>query len=383
MNKNPLLQLKELGQSIWLDFLSRELIVSGQLQHLIEKDGLSGITSNPKIFKQAIADGDTYDHAINALIHQGCDTSQVYQSLVVNDIQDAADLLRPVYEETEGRDGFVSLEVSPHLAYDTGRTISEARALWHAVDRPNIFIKVPGTEAGVPAIAQLIGEGVNVNVTLLFGLPRYRQVARAYLAGLEARAKAGFAVDTVASVASFFLSRIDVLVDPKLETIVERGGPQSRLAASLKGQVAITSAKVAYQIYKEIIRGERFQKLQAAGARPQRLLWASTSTKSPDYSDVKYVEALIGPETINTLPLKTLAVYRDHGQPDLRLETKIESARSVLAHLAELDIRLDEVTQQLEEEGVRKFIEPFDELMVALEKKCEQYRVAQVEGVSS
>jgi len=369
MTSNPLLKLANYGQSIWLDYLRRGLITSGELQKLIDEDGLRGITSNPSIFEKAIGGSHDYDDAIKKLAREDKSVPEIYRALTVADIQQAADLLRPVYDRLDGRDGFVSLEVSPHLARDTQGTIAEARELWAAVDRPNIFIKVPATLEGLPAIQQLISEGINVNVTLLFGLPRYQKVAGAYLAGLEARVKQGQPIDHVASVASFFLSRIDVLVDPMLEEKTAGSGPNAKLAQRLHGQVAIASAKTAYQIYKDIYDSERFHKLAEHGARPQRLLWASTSTKNPTYSDVKYVEALIGPETVNTVPQETLDAYRDHGQPALRLEDDVIEAQEMLHQLEKLDINLADVTQQLEDEGIEKFNKPFDRLLETLKKE--------------
>jgi transaldolase/glucose-6-phosphate isomerase len=371
MKGNPLLKLRTFGQSIWLDFLRRNLYVSGELQRMTEEDGLRGMTSNPSIFEKAIAGSHDYDDAIRALALEGRSVEEIYETLVVEDVQRATDIFRPIYDESEGRDGFVSLEVSPHLAHDTEGTIAEARRLWTAVNRPNLMIKVPATLEGLPAIQQLIGEGINVNVTLLFGLPRYRKVAEAYIAGLESRAAQGEPIGHMASVASFFLSRIDVLVDPMLEDLMKQGGSKAQIATDLHGQIAIASAKVAYQIYQEVCGDGRFQKLAAQGARSQRLLWASTSTKNPSYSDVKYVEALIGPETVNTLPLETLNAYRDHGDPTPRLEEGVAEARDVLQRLGELDIDLDAVTQQLEDEGVVKFVKPFDQLMDTLKKARE------------
>jgi transaldolase/glucose-6-phosphate isomerase len=371
VKENPLLELRTCGQSVWLDFIRRGMLVSGELKRLIDEDGLRGMTSNPSIFDKAIAGSHDYDDAVRALALEGRSAHRIYQSLAVEDVQRAADIFRPIYDETDGRDGFVSLEVSPHLAYDTVDTISEARQLWSAVGRPNVMIKVPATRNGLPAIRQLIGEGINVNVTLLFSLLRYREVAEAYISGMEAYAAQGKPLRHLASVASFFLSRIDVLVDPMLENYVDEDGPKAELASSLHGQIAIASARLAYQIFEDIFGSERFRKLAAQGARPQRLLWASTSTKNPAYSDVKYVDALIGPETVNTVPLETLNAYRDHGNPAPRLQQDGEEALQMLQQLPELDINLDQVTQQLEEEGVRKFIEPFDRLMDTLEKERE------------
>jgi transaldolase len=377
MKSNPLLQLQQLGQSIWLDTLSRHLLTSGVLRRLIEEDGLRGVTSNPAIFEKAIDESHDYDEAIGALAREGKSAAEIYQALTVDDIQRAADLFRPVYDRLDGQDGFVSLEVSPHLADDTEGSIAEARRLWAAVDRPNVFIKIPATRAGLPAISQLIGEGININITLLFGLGRYREVAEAYLAGLESRAARNLPFDRVASVASFFLSRIDVLVDPMLEHLfikyylemMQPGGSRADIARALQGQVAIASAKMAYQIYNGMFSSDRFRHLEARGARSQRVLWASTGTKNPAYSDVKYVEPLIGRETVNTMPLETLHAYRDHGLAAARLGEGVEEAGRILARLSELGIDLDAVTQQLEREGIEKFNQPYDRLMVMLEQK--------------
>ena len=279
MKENPLLKLHSFGQSIWLDYIQRRLIDSGELQRLIEEDGLCGMTSNPDIFEKAIEGSHDYDDAVRALARQGKNVEEIYDTLTVEDVVRAADLFRPTYDRLLGRDGFVSLEVNPHLARDTHGTVAEARRLWAALDRPNVFIKVPATLEGLQSIRQLISEGINVNVTLLFGLPRYRQVADAYISGLEARAAKGLPIEGVASVASFFLSRIDVLVDPLLEKIIEKRGAEAQIATGLRGQTAIASAKVAYRIYKEVFGSGRFRELAALGARPQRVLWASTGTQ--------------------------------------------------------------------------------------------------------
>ena len=369
MKENPLLKLEHLGQSIWMDFIRRGMISSGELKQLIEEDGLRGVTSNPSIFEKAITGSHDYDDAIRALALKGKSVDQIYAALTVEDIQNAADLFRPVYDRLDGADGFVSLEVSPSLAHDTAATIADARRLWIAVARPNVMIKVPGTMEGLPAIRQLIGEGVNVNITLLFGLPRYRQVAEAYIAGLETLAAQGKPLKFVASVASFFLSRIDVLLDPTLEETIAVDKSKADFAENIHGQVAIFSAKAAYRIYKDIFKSERFDKLRAQGARTQRLLWASTSTKNPAYSDLKYVEPLIGPETINTVPLETLVAYRDHGKPASRLSKDGVKAAGTLRRLSEAGIDLDGVTRQLEDEGVQKFVKAFDVLMSVLEEK--------------
>jgi transaldolase len=369
MSSNPLKQLGTLGQSIWLDYIRRDLMSSGGLRRLIEEDGLRGMTSNPSIFEKAIVESHDYDEDIRAMALKGKDAEATYETISQRDVQSAADEFRLLYDRTDGQDGYVSLEVNPHLAHDTKGTVKEARRLWAALNRPNVFIKVPATADGLPVIQELISQGINVNVTLLFGLPRYRQAAEAYIAGIEARAAQGKPVKHVASVASFFVSRIDALVDPLLEKLAAQGGKQADLAKKTRGQVAIASAKMAYQIYKEIFGSDRFKKLAAQGARVQRLLWASTGTKNPDYSDVKYIEALIGPDTVNTAPIKTLDAYRDHGEPKARLEQDVSQARWVLERLPELGIGIDNITRQLEDEGVEKFNQPFDKLMETLAQR--------------
>ena len=369
MERNPLLLLQALGQSIWIDFIRRGMISSGELQRLIEQDGVSGVTSNPSIFEKAITESRDYDEAIRTLISERKTAEEIYLQLSVEDIQHVAGLLRPVYDRTAGGDGFISLEVSPGLANDTAGTIEEARRLWSLVERPNVMIKVPATQAGLPAIRQLTGEGLNINITLLFGLPRYREVLEAYLSGLETLAASGGDLRQVTSVASFFLSRIDVLLDPILEEKKQEGGPQAEKAGRLQGQAAIASAKVAYQIYREIFEGERFKKLAEQGARTQKLLWASTSTKNPAYPDTKYIEPLIGPETINTVPIETLDAYRDHGNPQRMLDQNVRKAYQTLEDLSSLGIDLDAATQRLEEEGVEKFVGAHDRLIAALREK--------------
>lgn len=366
MKKNYIKQLGKLGQSIWLDYIRRDLIAGGELKRLIDEDGLRGMTSNPSIFEKAIVESHNYDADIRGMALEGKDSKTIYETLSQRDVQDAADVFRSLYDKTDGRDGYVSLEVNPHLAHDAIGTIAEARRLWAALNRPNVFIKVPATEEGLEAIQKLIREGINVNVTLLFGLSRYRQVAEAYIDGIESRLDQYNDVGHVTSVASFFVSRIDELVDPLLDKIIAQGGNKAELAKQLHGQVAIASAKAAYQIYKEIFSSDRFMNLDAEGARPQRLLWASTGTKNPDYSDVKYVDALIGSDTVDTAPPGTLDAYRDHGKPKARVEKDVEKGRWVLERLPELDINIDDVTRQLEDEGVEKFKQPFDKLMETL-----------------
>ena len=365
MSNNPLKSLELLGQSIWLDYIRNDLIASGRLAEMIEVDGLRGITSNPAIFAKAIGEGHGYDLAIQAMTLEGKGPMAIYEALSQRDVGAAADLFRPLYDSTGGGDGFVSLEVNPHLARDTGGTIQEARRLWQALARPNVLIKVPATVEGLPAIQQLISEGISVNVTLLFGLERYQQAAEAYRAGLAARAGQGLPVRHVASVASFFLSRIDTLVDPLLESFFLQGAKAAGLARQLHGQVAIASARLAYQRYQQLFSGS-FDHLAGLGARPQRLLWASTGSKNPAYSDVKYVEALIGPGTINTAPPATLDAYRDHGAPECRLQLKLGHAQWILESLGELGILLSDVTRQLETEGLQKFVQPFDHLLETL-----------------
>lgn len=366
--KTSIEQLETFGQSVWLDYIQRNMIRSGQLKNLIEHYGIRGVTSNPAIFEKAIDESNDYDDDINRLISQGKNAQEIYEILTIQDIQEAADVFRPLYDRTQGQDGYVSLEVSPHIAHETETTIKEARRLWKKVCRPNVFIKIPATAEGLPAIRQCISEGINVNITLIFGLPIYMKVANAYIEGLELRRAQGQSIKTVASVASFFLSRIDVLVDKMLENEIERGNHPD-IAQSLHGQIAISCAKVAYQMYKEIFSEERFRKLAGKGARPQRLLWASTSTKNPSYSDIKYVEPLIGPQTVNTMPMITVEAYRDHGKPASRLEEDAAQADHLLALLGEVGMSLDKIADQLEDEGIEKFIKPYDSLISKLNEK--------------
>jgi transaldolase len=369
MDSNPLLKLKALGQSIWLDYIERGMFESGELAHLIKRDGLAGITSNPAIFEKAITGHEDYDAEIARLARSSRDATEMYESIVLEDIGHAADLLLPVYERTKARDGYVSIEISPHLAYDTDKTVKQAVRLWERLHRSNIMIKVPGTQKSLPAVRNLIAKGVNVNVTLLFGLTRYRAILEAWLSGLEDRAKAGNPLPSVASVASFFLSRIDVLVDKRLDAMAAK----DKSIATLRGTAAIVYARRAYQIWKEMEKSDRWRRLAGQGAQSQRLLWASTGTKDPAYSDVKYVEALIGPDTVNTLPPETLNAYRKHGDPALRLEQDLKQSDATIAGLARHGIDLETVAQLLEEEGVKKFIEPFDKLQAALEQRRQKY----------
>ncbi len=374
--ENPLVAVQQWGQSIWYDNIHRSLITSGDLQALVEQDGLLGITSNPAIFEKALTGSADYDQPMQALVEQGVGSAlDVYERLAIQDIRMAADVLRAVYRKTEGKDGYVSLEVSPHLAHDTQGTLQEARRLYALVDRDNVMIKVPATQAGVPAIAQLIGEGININVTLLFAVEAYEAVAGAYLDGLEQRAQKGGNLSTVASVASFFISRIDTLIDEKLSQALETAdrAEQKAKLAGLLGKVAIANAKIAYATYKNLLASERWRALEAHGARPQRLLWASTSTKNPRYAKTLYVDELIGPDTVNTLPAETFAAFRDEGRAEPRLtanwEDNIEAARTIIRTVAEVGVSLPAATAQLLDEGVRKFVEPFDSLLSSIERK--------------
>jgi len=360
---NPLNTVHELGQSIWLDDIRRDWLQDGTLAGLIANDGLSGVTSNPAIFAKAIGEGRVYDDAIFALAEDGLPAGKIYERITLADVQAAADLFRPTFDRMRGGDGFVSLEVSPHLADDTEGTLAEARRLWREFDRPNAMIKVPGTKAGLPAIRTLISEGININVTLLFGLERYGEVVEAWLSGLEERARRGQSIDGISSVASFFLSRIDTLVDPKLDST------GSAEAKALRSRAAIASARLAYEMYEKWEASDRWQKLVAKGGRAQRLLWASTSTKDPKLPDTYYVEALIAPQTVNTLPRGTIDAYRDHGKPAVRIGEDLEGARRTVEGLKRLGIDLKTVSEQLEREGVKKFNEPFDALHAALEKR--------------
>jgi transaldolase len=368
MHSSALAGLKRHGQSVWIDYLSRETLDTGELARMIRDDGVSGVTDNPAIFQRAISSSRRYDSAINTLAKAHADEQEIYTSLIIEDVAAAADLLTPVYDDSEGDDGYVSLEVSPHLARDAHGTILEARSLWERVSRPNLLIKVPGTAEGLVAVRQLISDGINVNITLLFGIPRYRETAEAFVAGLEDRVKDGLPIDNVASVASFFLSRIDALLDPILESIIKVGGAKAEIARPLIGEIAIASAKEAYSSFKEVFFDARFKALAAKGGRMQKVLWASTGTKNPAYSDVKYVDSLIGPYSINTMPVETLAAYRDHGQPAPRLEQGLENARKALKSLADVGIDLDRQTQLLEDEGIVKFNEAHDAVMAVIEK---------------
>ena len=378
MSNNPLRVLNSLGQSVWFDYIRRIELTSGHLKALIDVDGVSGVTSNPSIFEKAIAGSNDYDEAIRKLVEEGKETPAIFESLEVEDIQNAADLFRPVYDSTEGRDGFVSIEVAPTLARDTQGTIVEAHRLWREVDRPNILVKVPGTAEGLPAIEQLLGEGININITLLFAIERYEQVAMAYLAALEKRAREGKPLDRIASVASFFVSRIDTLADQQLEAKLTtvKGAEEKQRLESLRGKTAVANAKLAYVKFQEICSSARFQTLAQKGARVQRMLWASTGTKNAQYSDTLYVDTLIGLDTINTMPAATLAAYRDHGKPAVRIVEGLDQAREVMRQLAEAGIDLAAITRKLEDQGVESFAKDYQKLLAALAEKRRLYTPA-------
>jgi transaldolase len=346
-------QLSELGQSVWIDYLSRRLIHEGELERLMREDAVVGVTSNPTIFQKAISEGDAYDEQLREVLAQEDDAKEVFLKLAVKDVQDACDLLRPVFDG--GQDGYVSIEVDPNLAYETDATIAEAQRLHELVDRPNCFVKIPATEPGLAAIEEMIARGRNINVTLIFSLQRYAEVVEAYLRGLERLVEAGGDPASVASVASFFVSRVDTEADRRLD---EAGVPDD-----LKGKLAVANAKLAYQRYKELFSGERWEALRAKGARTQRCLWASTSTKNPAYRDVLYVEELIGAETVNTMPEETIFAFQDHGEVAATLERDLDEAKRVFERLAEAGVDYDDVVAVLEQEGVQKFSDSFAELM--------------------
>lgn len=371
---SPILHIKDYGQSIWMDNLSRDIIQSGELKDLLTSRDVHGITSNPAIFEKAIAGNAIYDPEIEAGIQAGLSVMDIYESLAFADIRNACDIFLPLYEQTQGLDGYVSLEVPPSLSHDTATTITEAIRYNKAIDRPNVMIKIPGTPEGLAAVTEVIAEGINVNVTLLFSLQSYIDTAWAYIAGLEKRAAQGQPIDRIASVASFFLSRIDSKIDDQLDALIAATTDSDRQAqlAAVKGKVAIANAKLAYQEYKKIIADDRWTALVAKGAKVQRLLWASTSTKNPDYSDVMYVDELIGPDTVNTLPPNTIEACADHCDVDNRIETNVEAAQTMITGLGDLGIDLDQVMAELLEEGIDKFVKPFDSLMNSLTQKVNQ-----------
>lgn len=358
------------GQSIWYDNIQRKLLVNGEMARMISAGEIRGVTSNPTIFMNAIAKTSDYDASLKPLARAGSSAEQIFYQLAIEDIQATADLFRPLYDETSGGDGYVSLEVSPYKAHDTAGTFNEAKVLWARVNRPNLMVKIPATKAGLPAIASAIAEGLNINVTLIFSLERYAEVLNAYMSGLERRFVKGLPIDRIASVASFFVSRVDTNIDPRLQAIIDKEDSMDDLAAALLGKAAIANACLAYAYFKEVIASDRWQALQARGARPQRPLWASTGTKNPRYSDVLYVEELIGENTVNTVPPHTLAALLDHA--DVRpgtLEANLPAAGSCLASLEKLGISMAMVTQQLEDEGVKSFSDAFTALLASVEKR--------------
>ncbi len=382
MTTNHLLEIENLGQSIWMDNLSRNIIESGELKSMIAQKGIRGITSNPAIFEKAIAGNAIYDADIEAGISAGKSVMEIYESLVFKDIRDACDIFMPVYEQTNGLDGYISIEVPPTIAKDTESTISEAIRYYTAIGRENLMIKIPGTPEGLPAVTRVISEGINVNVTLLFSVESYVNTAWAYIEGLEARAAKGEDISKMASVASFFLSRIDSNIDGTIDSKLKNVADETVKAKleTVKGKVAIANAKIAYQEYKKIIQGDRWKALSAKGAKVQRLLWASTSTKNPTYSDVMYVDELIGPNTVNTLPPQTIDACADHCHVDNRVETNVEAAMQLIESLKdpEININIDQVMDELLAEGIDKFIKPFTSLINSLEEKVK--KLAPVSG---
>jgi transaldolase len=366
MPSNPLAQLSKLGQSPWYDQMTRSLVTQGTLKKMIQEDGLRGLTSNPTIFEKAISGSKDYEDELRELVAKGCGVDQIYDALVVQDIGSAADVFLPVYEQTQGEDGFCSLEVSPLLARDTAATIQEARRLFSELARPNVLIKVPATPEGLPAIEQLISDGINVNITLIFSVEVYAQVVEAYLKGLEHRVAKGEPVDRIASVASFFVSRIDTAVDKKLEELAKSGHPE---AAALMGKAAIANAKLAYQKFLKLFSGPRWERLAAAGAHVQRPLWASTSTKNPKYPDLIYVDTLIGPHTVNTMPPATIDAFRDHGKPKVTILDDLPGAYALFEELKKLGIDFTAVTRELTDAGVKSFSDSYNDLIATIERR--------------
>jgi transaldolase len=373
MDTNPLIELQKYGQSFWYDNISREILLSGELQRMIREEGLRGVTSNPSIFQKAISSGTTYDEQIKEILNERPDITEkeLFFELAIKDITDACDVLLSVYKDTEGEDGYVSIEVDPHLAYDTENTIKEAKELFERINRPNLMIKVPATKEGLLAIEELIRQGVNVNVTLLFSVERYDEVIRAYMNGLNKRLIDEQPISGVASVASFFVSRVDTLVDKKLDEIAESAGDDEtrEKALSLKGKTAVANARIAYDLFKTDFASETFFRLKTKGAKIQRLLFGSTSTKNPAYSDILYVQELIGPGTVNTMPDATWKAFKDHGRAERTIDRDIDSAKSVIRDVESLGISIKEVTDELEQEGVRLFQEAFDKIIDLLKKK--------------
>lgn len=359
------------GQAVWLDFVDRKFLEAGGLQKLVDEDGLTGVTSNPSIFEKAMGHGDAYDETLAAFDKEHPDAATIdrYEHLAIQDIKAAADTLKPVYDKLDAKDGYVSLEVSPYISDDTDATIAEAKKLWGMVDRPNLMIKIPGTLAGGPAIASTIASGINVNVTLLFAVDAYVRVAEAYAMGLEERVRQGQPIDKIASVASFFVSRIDSSIDKEIDARVEKGDAEAEALKAVRGKVAIANAKMAYQWYLDFLKSDRWQALAAKGAQPQRLLWASTGVKDPSYPDTLYIDTLIGKDTVNTMPPKTMDAFRDHGTAATTITQDVEGAKHTLAEADRLGLDLNGVTGKLVEEGVASFVKAFDDLLGSIAKK--------------
>lgn len=368
---NPLQQLQSLGQSVWYDNIDRSQLASGQFKHMLDEDSITGVTANPTIFEKSISSGHAYDEQMNQLISAGKGTNEIYEALIIQDIRTVADILRPIYNRTNGLDGYVSLEVSPELAHDTDGTIKDVRRFYKMVDRPNLMIKIPGTPEGIPAIRQALLEGINVNITLIFSLDTYREVAEAYISALEERNGEGKDISTIGSVASFFVSRVDTLVDKLLEDKAKAASDsaEQQKLKSLAGKAAIANARIVYQEFKKIFYSPRFESLKHSGAHVQRPLWASTSTKNPAYRDVLYAEELIGPDTVDTMPLETVEKFSDHGQVRMSIEDNSSQAHTELDALEQAGIHYDQVTQQLQDEGVQKFADSFHQLFKGIDDK--------------
>lgn len=368
---NPLLELKTLGQSVWYDNVDRAQLVSGQFKRLLDEDGIVGVTANPTIFEKSISSGHAYDDQLSQLISEGKSTSDIYEAVAIRDIRTVADLLRPIYDNTAGQDGYVSLEVSPDLALNTEGTIAEARRFWQMVDRPNLMIKIPATPEGIPAVYETLRSGINVNITLIFSIEAYRQVAEIYQRALEDRKAEGKDIRTLASVASFFVSRVDTLVDKLLDARIKASNDptEQQRFKSLQGKAAIVNARLVYQDFKKIFSTSRFETLRQAGAHVQRPLWASTSTKNPAYRDILYAEELIGPNTVDTMPFETINNFRDHGRTRFSVGEDLEGAQRILDELEELGIHYNQFTQQLLDEGVQKFADSFHQLFAGIESK--------------
>ncbi|HEY6539550.1 MAG TPA: transaldolase [Ktedonobacteraceae bacterium] len=377
---NPLQQLKNFGQSVWYDNIDRSQLVSGQFQGLLDNDGVTGVTANPTIFQKSISSGHAYDEQMTQLISEGKSSNEIYEAMIIQDIRTVADMLRPIYDRTNMQDGYVSLEVSPDLAHDTDATIAEVRRFWKMVDRPNLLVKIPATPEGIPAIQAALTEGINVNITLIFSIEAYRDVTEAYLNALEERNASGKDISHIASVASFFVSRVDTLVDKMLDDKIKAtaDGAEQQKLKMLQGKAAIANARLVYQDFKKIFSTPRFETLRHSGAHVQRPLWASTSTKNPAYRDVLYAEELIGSDTVDTMPLETIENFKDHGRAELTIENNIPQAKAELEMLESVGIHYDAVTQQLLDEGVQKFADSFHQLFQGIEEKKKAIQGQQV-----